>query len=106
MTEDNLFDELGISNVLSIDAVLNISDPATYLVRLSGDSMQRAGMFDGDLMIVSKGIDPFRGHIVIAVVNSDVVVKRLDHNGYHAVLQSTNPNYPPRHVMAGDEFSI
>lgn len=70
--------ELASTDVPSFDAVLNISDPATYLVRLSGDSMQG----DGDLMIVSKGLDPVRGHIMIAVVNGDVMVKRLDRKGY------------------------
>jgi DNA polymerase V len=106
VNDDNPFDELANSDVLSIDAALNIHDFATYLVRLSGDSMQGAGMYEGDLMIVSKGIEPVRGHIVIAVVNGDVMVKRLDHNGYHPVLRSANPNYPPRHVMEGDEFSV
>ena len=106
MIDDNPFDELANSGVLSIDTVLNISDPATYLVRLSGDSMQGAGMYDGDLMIVSKGIEAEQGHIVIAVVNGDAMVKRLDHNGYHHVLRSANPNYPSRHVMEGDEFDI
>lgn len=105
-TDDNPFDELASTDALSIDAVLNISDPATYLVRLAGDSMEGVGMYDGDLMVVRKGIEPVRGHIVIAVVNGDAMVKRLDHSGYHPVLRSHNPNYPPRHVMEGDEFDV
>jgi DNA polymerase V len=95
VTDENPFDELASSDVLSIDAVLKSSDPATYLVRLAGDSMEGAGMYDGDLMVVSKGIEPERGHIVIAMLNSDAMVKRLDHSGYHPVLRSANPNYLP-----------
>lgn len=106
MADENPFDELASSVVLSIDAVLDISDPATYLVCLAGDSMEGAGMYDGDLMVVSKGIEPERGHIVIAVVNGDVMVKRVDYSGYHPVLRSANPNYLPRHVMEGNKFSI
>lgn len=39
---------------ISLDDLLRIREPGTYFVRVTGDSMTRAGIFDGDLLIVDK----------------------------------------------------
>jgi len=54
---------------------------STYLIRVQGDSMIDAGIFDGDLLIVDRSIEPTTGDIVIAVVNGDFTVKKLYRNG-------------------------
>lgn len=92
--------------VLSLDELLNIRGAATYLVRVEGDSMQGAGIFSGDLLVVSKALESVRGHIVIAVVNGEPLCKRLDYCTGTPVLRSENPQYPPRYIMEGDEFSV
>lgn len=74
---------------------LLIAHPAsTYYVRLSGDSMIGAGLYDGDILIVDRSIEPVSGHIVIAVLDSELTVKRLHKRGGQAQLRPENPNYP------------
>ena len=91
---------------ISLDDLLQIRGPSVYLVRIDGDSMEGAGIFDEDVVIVDKAIDARAGHIVIAAVNGEPVCKRLDYAGRQIVLRSENPRYAPRFIMEGDEFSV
>ncbi|WP_085584634.1 MULTISPECIES: LexA family transcriptional regulator [unclassified Pseudomonas] len=91
---------------ISLDEVLNIRAPHVYLVSLTGESMQGAGIYEGDLAIVDRSIEPAHGHIVIALLNNDPVCKRLCRRGDQVILLSENPKYPPRYVLEGDELSI
>src|SRR5699024_5395184 len=43
---------------------------ATCIVRVCGDSMEGAGIFDGDELIVDRSIEPQDGHIVVAVLTA------------------------------------
>ena len=50
---------------------------ATFFVRASGQSMRDAGIFDGDLLIIDRGVTPQPDDIVIAILEGDLTVKRL-----------------------------
>ena len=91
---------------LSLDELLDINAPHTYVVLVSGDSMTGADIFDGDYLIVSRALPAKPGDIVVASLNGDVFVKRLtrSHGGF--VLQSENPDFPPRYVLENDELII
>ncbi|TFD53985.1 translesion error-prone DNA polymerase V autoproteolytic subunit [Cryobacterium frigoriphilum] len=77
-----------------------IQDPtATFIVRVSGDSMTGAGIFDGDEVIVDRSLDARDGSVVIAVVDSELTIKRLRINHNASVpgsirLVPENPAYP------------
>jgi DNA polymerase V len=51
--------------------------PATFIIRVQGKSMVNVGIYDGDLLIVDKSIDPRNFSTVIANVNEELVVKNL-----------------------------
>nr|WP_315447120.1 S24 family peptidase [uncultured Pseudomonas sp.] len=91
---------------ISLDEVLNIRAPHVYLVKITGESMQGAGIFDGDLAVVDRSLEPAHGHIVVALLNNDPLCKRLCIRGKDVILLSENPKYPPRYVMEGDELAI
>ena len=95
-----------IEQQISLDEVLNIRAPHVYLASISGDSMQGAGIFDGDLAVVDRSIEAVHGHIVIALLNNEPLCKRLCLRGKDVILLSENPKYPPRYVMDGDELAI
>ncbi len=64
------------------DGVLDLNDliehpAATFVIRVSGYSMSGAGIFDNDLLIVDRSIKPRSGQVVVAVVEGEMVVKRL-----------------------------
>lgn len=97
-----LFDQQKIS----LDDLLNIRSPGTYLVKVEGDSMEGAGIFSGDIIIVDKGMEPVEGKIVIALVDQEATVKYLTFTSGMPVLRSANPKYPPRYILENSEFSV
>lgn len=95
-----------IEQHISLDEVLNIRAPHVYLVMITGESMQGAGIFEGDLAVVDRSIEPAHGHIVVALLNNDPMCKRLCKRGTEVILLSENPKFPARYVLEGDELSI
>ena len=67
---------------------------STYVVRVSGDSMERAGISDGDELIVNRALEPKDGSVVIAVLDGELTIKRLRITATGVVLQAENPAYP------------
>jgi len=98
--------EFPTGEAISLDDLVNLRGPGTYLVRVEGDSMQGAGIFSGDLLVVDKAGEAVRGKIVIGVINGEPMVKRLDFSGDNPVLRSENPRFPPRYVLEGEDFSV
>ena len=80
----------------SLDLNDYIEHPAaTYFVRTEGDSMIGAGIYDGDLLIVDRSLEPKNGSIVIAAVMGELTVKRLKRGANGCwLLVPDNPNYP------------
>jgi DNA polymerase V len=95
-----------IEKHISLDELFDIRAPHVYLCKIEGDSMQGAGIYCGDLVIVDRSVYAEHGDIVIAALNTEPVCKRLHMRGNEIILQSENPKYPSRHVMEGDELVI
>jgi DNA polymerase V len=52
--------------------------PATYFMRVSSDAMKEAGISKGDVVIVDRSIKPINGKVVIAVLNGEMLIRRLE----------------------------
>ena len=79
---------------------------STYVVRVTGDSMQGAGISDGDELIVNRALEPKDGSVVVAVLDGELTVKRLRLTPTGVVLQAENPKYPDIKVPALSELTI
>lgn len=78
---------------LAIDAHL-VSRPAkTVFVRVKGDSMIDAGILDGDTVVVEKRATASVGDIVVAIVDNEFTLKRLDREKGRPVLRPANKAY-------------
>ncbi|MFO7705540.1 MAG: translesion error-prone DNA polymerase V autoproteolytic subunit [Halopseudomonas sp.] len=95
-----------MEQTLSLDELLDIDAPHTYLVRANGDSMTGAGILDGDVLVVSRALTGRHGDVVIAAINGETFVKRLALRGHEVVLCSENPKYPPRYILEGEDLVI
>lgn len=82
------------SGDLSLDEHLVDHPDATFFVRVAGDSMTGAGIFDGDLLIVDRSLDPADGDVVVAVLDGELTVKRLARDRHGVYLHAENPRYP------------
>lgn len=84
-----------------------VSHPvATFFVRASGDSMEGAGIFNGDILVVDTSLQPRHGMVVVAVLNGEFTVKRFILQRKQVLLASENPAYPPIEIKDGMEFSV
>ncbi|UTT69773.1 translesion error-prone DNA polymerase V autoproteolytic subunit [Arthrobacter sp. DNA4] len=79
---------------------------STFVVRVTGDSMEGAGISDGDELIVNRALEPRDGSVVIAVLDGELTVKRLRITRTGVVLQAENRKYPDIHVPALSELTI
>jgi DNA polymerase V len=68
--------------------------------------MERAGISDGDELIVNRALEPKDGSVVIAVLDGELTVKRLRITPAGVLLQAENPNYPDVRVSALSELTI
>lgn len=67
---------------------------SSYIVRARGESMIMAGIADGDELIVDRSIEPEDGHVVVAVLDGELTVKRLQIHSDRVVLAAENPEHP------------
>lgn len=67
-----------IEDWLDLNSLLISDKPATFFVRVKGESMIEEGIRPGDLLVVDKGMEPQSGDIVIAVIDNELTVKELE----------------------------
>lgn len=84
-----------------------IKNPAaTFFVRVEGDSMQDAGIFSGDILIVDRSLSPKEGKIVVAVVNGEFTVKKIMRVKGKLFLVPENKKYPPIEITPEMDFMV
>jgi len=91
--EPNPVDD-GNADALTIDDYLIERPSQTVLIRVKGDSMQDAGILEGDLVVVEKTASAKRGDVVVAIVDGQFTLKRLDVERGRFVLKPENKAYP------------
>jgi SOS regulatory protein LexA len=79
---------------LSIDEYLVAQPSRTHLIKVKGDSMIDAGIHDGDVVIVEKRVAANVGDIVVAILDNEFTLKRLDREKGRIVLRPENKAYP------------
>jgi repressor LexA len=84
-----------LADTLSLDDMLIQNHEATFLLKVSGESMSGAGILPGDMVIVNKAQNPKSGDIVIAEVDGEWTMKYLKKNGNSVTLLPDNPNFQP-----------
>lgn len=67
---------------------------ATFIVRASGHSMTGAGISDGDELLVDRSKHPQHGDIIVAVLDGELTVKRLELTAAGVVLRAENAEHP------------
>ena len=79
---------------------------STFFVKVKGDSMIGAGIHSGDILIVDRSLEPKDKRIIVAVVNGDFTVKRINKNGDKLSLLAENPKYSPIEIKDGMDFEV
>ncbi len=79
---------------------------ATFFVRVTGDSMLKAGIHCGDLLVVDRSIEPRDKNVVIAVVNGELTVKRIRIRKNKLTLVAENEAYQSQEINKEIEFEV
>jgi len=93
--------------VISLDELLNIRAPHTYIVKATGDSMIELGIFPNDLLVITRAREAVPGDVVVAALNREPLIKLLQRcaEGRYE-LHSANRHYKPIPVRDEDEFEV
>ena len=91
---------------ISIDKEVVKNETATFYARVSGESMQGAGLDDGDLLVIDRSLEPEDNKIAICFIDGEFTVKRLKVEKDCVYLMPENPNYQPIKVTEDNELII
>ncbi|MDG1756784.1 MAG: translesion error-prone DNA polymerase V autoproteolytic subunit [Bacteroidia bacterium] len=78
----------------------------TFFAKVKGHSMKNVGIFDGDLLIIDKSIEPQDNKIAICQVDGDFTVKRIKIDNDTVWLIAENEAYDPIKVTSDNELMI
>ena len=81
--------------------------PATFFMRVTGDAMTGAGIFNGDVVIVDRSLKAASGKVIIANLNGEMLIRRLEKTLNKIRLVPETPKLSPIDVdISGAEFAI
>ncbi|MDZ7664933.1 MAG: translesion error-prone DNA polymerase V autoproteolytic subunit [Desulfotignum sp.] len=95
-----------IEGTLDLNEHLIKHPAATFFVRVSGESMIKAGIFPGDILIVDRSLEAVDKRIVIAVLDGELTVKRLRIRSGRPSLEPENDRYKPIEITPDMAFEI
>lgn len=98
-----------IDKVLDLNELLIRHPAATFFIRVRGDSMERAGIKDNDILIVDRAAAVADNKIVIARIGDEMTVKRIRRVGEHMFLMPENDDtekYRPIKITEDMDFEI
>ena len=79
---------------------------ATFFIRVHSESMAGSGIHDGDLLVVDRALAAGDGDIVVARVDGELTLKRLQKRNGHVRLLPENPCFRPIEFEDGQELTI
>ena len=80
--------------------------PATFFMRMTGSSMENAGIGEGDILIVDRSIKPVNGRIVIAVIDGEMLVRRYEKTINKLLLRSEGKHSSVIDVSEFADFKV
>lgn len=91
---------------MDLNEYLITNPETTFLIRVTGNSMVKAGINTGDILVVDRSVRPTNGKIVVAAINDELLVKRLKYTENGTYLISENESFDPIAIGAQDKFEI
>ena len=85
-----------IEDDVDLNSYLIKNSPATFIIRVQGKSMNNVGIYDGDLLIVDRSLNPRNLSTVIANVNEELVVKTFVKEKDNSFLTSGSKKFDER----------
>tara|TARA_X000000950_G_scaffold45778_1_gene52110 strand:+ start:195 stop:629 length:435 start_codon:yes stop_codon:yes gene_type:complete len=91
---------------ISLDKELVKNKEATFYARVSGNSMEEAGLSDGDLIVIDRSLNPENKKIAVCFLDGEFTVKRIIKKEGELYLKPENKNYKKIHINEHNELVI
>jgi DNA polymerase V len=91
---------------LDLNEYLIKNQAATFLIKVNGNSMVNAGIFDGDILIIDRSLEAKDGKIVLGVLNGEFTIKRIRKKGKKLLLTPENENYNAIEITEEMDFQV
>lgn len=100
-----------MENGIDLNRELVKNPSSTFFGRARGSSMEGAGIFDGDLLVIDKSLEPREGAIAVCFIDGEFTLKKIhfEKTGGQVTaiwLQPQNDSYPPIKVTEDNQFII
>ncbi len=101
-----IFAEENIEGYFKISEKMAPPSKKHFLLRAQGDSMNKKGIFDGDMVLVRKQATVQNGDVIVALIDDEATIKEFQKQGDVVVLRphSTNPVHQP--IILSEDFQI
>jgi repressor LexA len=93
-----------LADVITLDELLIRNREATFLLKVTGDSMRDEGIRHGDLVLVERTTDVKTGNIVVANIDGEWTIKYFRKRGKQVYLEPANPAY--KTIVPREELKI
>ena len=91
---------------ISLDNELVSNSESTFYARVNGNSMENAGISDGDLLIIDRSVEPENNKIGICFLDGEFTVKRIIKRKERIYLKPENKNYKEIEIKDDNELII
>ena len=91
---------------ISLDKELVKNGDATFYARVSGNSMEDAGLSDGDLIVVDRSLDIEKNKIAVCYIDGEFTVKRIVIRNKKTYLKPENKNFKEIEINDNNELII
>ena len=91
---------------ISLDRELVRNKESTFYARVSGDSMENAGLSDGDLIVIDRALDPLKNKIAVCFLDGEFTVKRIIEKGSKLYLKPENKDYSEIEIKDDNQLII
>lgn len=91
---------------ISLDEELIKNKEATFYARVSGDSMQDAGLSDGDLIVIDRALNIENNKICVCYLDGEFTVKRIIKRDSKLYLKPENKNYEEIEIKKDSELIV
>ena len=92
--------------IIDLNEQLVSNKPATVFMKVNSDAMLGAGIHYGDVVIVDRSIEARNGKVVIAVLNGEMLIRRLEISGFKKRLLPATPKLAPIEITESSSLTI
>lgn len=95
-----------IENELDLKMLLVRNESSTFFVQVRGDSMKDAGIYNDDILVVDKSLDPSDNSILVCFLDGEFTVKRVSKIDGEFYLMPANSDFKPIKINKSSDFRL